>query len=107
VAKEPVNKSKTVAFQHTYLEVDLEVGNEEQEHVEGQLEDPWQGRNAVDADRRAQISLERLVDEAMGVLERGAGRLEDGKNELQGEDLALHIHRIGKQSDHNPKIDSE
>jgi hypothetical protein len=43
----------------------------------------------------------------MGVLERGAGRLEDGKNELQGEDLALHIHRIGKQSDHNPKIDSE
>jgi hypothetical protein len=80
-----------------HLEVDLEVGNEEQEHVECQLEDPWQGRDAVDADRRAQISLESDVDQAVGVLEGGTSRLQDGEDQLEGEDLALHIHRIGKQ----------
>ncbi len=73
-----------------HLEVRLEVGEQSEENGEWELEDLRHRRDAVLGQRHAQILLDS-VDEHLVSLEDGPGVLQDGQEQLQGQDLRSQL----------------
>ena len=73
-----------------HLEVGLEVGQQREEDGQRQLEDLGHRGDAVLGQRHAQVLLDG-VDEHLVGLEDGAGVLQDGQQQLQGQHLGAQL----------------
>lgn len=73
-------------YLNLHLEVGLEVGQKCEENGQGEFEDLRHRRDAVFGQRNAQVLLDG-VDEHLVGLEDGPSVLQDGQQQLQGQDL--------------------
>lgn len=74
----------------------LEVGQQSEENGERELEDFRHGGDAVLGERHAQVLLDG-VDEHLVGFEDGPGVLQDGQEELEGQDLRPQLVGPGRR----------
>lgn len=76
----------------------LEVGQQRKEDGERELKDFRDGRDAVLGQRHTQVLLDGVNEHLIG-LEDGACILQDGQEQLKGQDLRAELVRPGGEED--------
>lgn len=79
-----------ICYLDLHLEVRLEVGEQSEENGERELKDLGHGGDAILGQGHAQVLLDG-VDEHLVSLEDGPGVLQDGQQQLEGQDLRSQL----------------
>lgn len=80
----------TVLYLDLHLEVRLEVGQQREEDGKGELEDLRHRGDPVLRQGHAKVLLDG-IDEHLVCLEDGPGVLQDGQEQLEGQDLGAQL----------------